>query len=197
MSAAHRVVPTLTEVVDESVLEGREPRPAALSRLKPEPAPMPLDEATGELNLLDLSDLSAEPSSAEVPVLPLSDMLAPGAAQFLARLPELSLDLPDLSLRLQSDGKAEADAVEDLLADTRAPEPEDEGLPTRLAALPAEQELALARAIEQAVDDALDEVLDQVLEKAVLTLRAQLHGSVRAAVLRRLREQADQADRAD
>lgn len=187
MSALHRVVPTLTEVVDES----------ALSRVAPEPAPATPEEAAGELNLLDLSDLPAAPGPADLPVLPLADALAPGAAQFLARLPELSLDLPDLSLRLRTDGPADAEVADDLLADTRAPEPDDDGPPTRLAALPAEQELALARAIDQAVDDALDEVLDQMLEKAVLALRAQLHGSVKAAVLRRLREQAGQADRAD
>lgn len=183
MSAPHRVVPTLTEVVDEAVLEGREarePRPVVLPHLTP--GHQQVDEVLAasrpqglDGGLLDLSDLS------------LNSVPSPIAAQFLAQLPELCLDLPDLSLRLRADSSAD----EDFLADTRVPGQEDEAPATRPAALPADQELAYGQAIDEAVDDALDEVLDQVLEKAVLALRAQLHSSVKAAVLRRLREQAE------
>ncbi|RQO55329.1 hypothetical protein DBR47_20870 [Paucibacter sp. KBW04] len=192
MSALHRVVPTLTEVVDEAVLEGREPRPAASSHVIP---PREAEVEAEGLDLLDLSDLADPP---ELPVLPVSDALvlgeapSPIAAQFLAQLPELSLDLPDLSLRMPADVKALE--VDDFLADTRVPGQDEDGPATQAAALPADQELALGQAIDQAVDDALDEVLDQVLEKAVLALRAQLHGSVKAAVLRRLREQVGKPD---
>jgi len=182
MSALHRVVPTLTEVVDEAVLEGREPRPAPAS---PVISPRVVDaEGSGLPDLSDLPDLPVSDA------LALGDAPSPIAAQFLAQLPELSLDLPDLSLRLP----VNAAPLEDFLPDTHVPGQDEDGPVTRAAALPAEQELALGQAIDQAVDDALDEVLDQVLEKTVLALRAQLHGSVKAAVLRRLREQAGKQD---